>query len=173
MSLSGAARWWETTHPGKSLVPRNILRSLALEHNNKQAMFGFSRRKCPWPAVIHRNSSETHVMPEEVLFWEYLVISSKLLPNCSTACNFCVNSAHWVMPCLSLFKIYHTTKISSFALRNRQSPELAGFGIWTLCSGVGMWGGGTKRPRKGEIWAPPSLTAWPWPEANTVAFPGL
>lgn len=87
-------QWRETMQLGKALVPRNIPRSLALEHNNKQAVFGFSQRKCLWPAVIRRKFSEMHVIPKEVLFGEYLVISSKLLPNSFTAYNFYVNSAH-------------------------------------------------------------------------------
>lgn len=116
-------------------------RFLEILHNNKQAMFGFSQRKCPWPAVLHRKSSEMHVMPKEVLFWEYLVISSKLLPNSGTAYNFYVNSAHCLSHAmfLSLLKMCHPLrKQRRWLYKIGSHPKLLE-GKVTLFNGVGLF----------------------------------
>ena len=104
-------------------------------------MFGFSQRKCPRPAVVCRKSSEMHVTPKEVLFGEYLEISSKLLPNSSTAYNFYINSAHCLSHAmfLSLPKMCHPLKKQRLWLYKIGSHLKLLEGKVTLFNGVGLF----------------------------------
>lgn len=126
-------------------------------------MFGFSQRKCPWPAVLHRKSSEMHVMPKEVLFWEYLVISSKLLPNSGTAYNFYVNSAHCLSHAmfLSLPKMCHPLRKQRLWLYKTGSHLKLLEGKVTLFNGVGLFRWENQETQSLEAWVTPLLIVWP------------
>ena len=138
----------------QSWVSRKIPRNLALEHNNKQAVFGFSQRICPQPEVIRRKSSETHVMPKEVLLWKYLVISSKLLPNSNTVYNFYVNSAHCLHRVMFLCWgcVIHQ-KTTVLAIQTRQSPEVAGGNGCFVQQGWSVWWDNQETQGQ-EAWGP-------------------